>query len=162
MLGPLIDSLIRVIRSDETWLELSGAPLPVEDVRRWAIRPDCGAVVVFCGTTRDHAGDRVGVTELHYEAYEAHVVPRLEALVAEARIAWPAIRAVAALHRTGKVALGEEAVVVAVSSAHRSEAFAAAAHLIDRLKAIVPLWKEEVAPDGREWSPTASVIEEPT
>lgn len=110
----------------------------------------------------DHAGDRAGVTELHYEAYEAHVVPRLEALVAEARIAWPAIRAVAALHRTGKVALGEEAVVVAVSSAHRSEAFAAAAHLIDRLKATVPLWKEEVAPDGREWSPTASVIEEPT
>ena len=70
MLGPLIDSLIRVIRSDDTWLELSGAPLPVEDVRRWAIRPDCGAVVVFCGTTRDHAGDRVGVTELHYEAYD--------------------------------------------------------------------------------------------
>ena len=81
---------------------------------------------MFCGTTRDHAGDLTGVTALHYEAYEAHVVPRLEALVAETRSAWPAVVAVAALHRTGKVALGEEAVVVAVSSPHRAEAFAAA------------------------------------
>lgn len=108
-------SLSRVRRSDDTWLGLLDEPLPIEQVRRWTVRDDCGAVVVFCGTTRDHAGDLTGVTALHYEAYEAHVVPRLEALVAEARSEWPAIVAVAALHRTGRVALGEEAVVVAVS-----------------------------------------------
>ncbi len=152
--------IARVKRSDDTWLDLLGEQLPIEEVRRWAIRDDCGAVVVFCGTTRDHAGDLTGVTELHYEAYEAHVVPRLEALVDETRSAWPAIVAVAALHRTGKVALGEEAVVVAVSSPHRSEAFAAAAHLIDRLKATVPIWKQEVSTAGRRWSPISHQIEE--
>ena len=80
--------------------------------------------------------------------------------VAETRSAWPAVVAVAALHRTGKVALGEEAVVVAVSSPHRAEAFAAAAHLIDRLKATVPIWKQEVSTAGRRWSPIAAQIEE--
>lgn len=147
-------------RSDDTWLDLLDEQLPIEEVRRWAIRDNCGAVVVFCGTTRDHADDVTGVTELHYEAYESHVVPRLEALVAEARSEWPAIVAVAALHRTGQVALGEEAVVVAVSSPHRVEAFAAAAHLIDRLKATVPIWKQEVSTAGRRWSPIAHQIEE--
>ena len=152
--------MARVRRSEDTWLDLLDEQLPIEEVRRWAIRDDCGAVVVFCGTTRDHAGDLTGVTALHYEAYEAHVVPRLEALVAETRSAWPAVVAVAALHRTGKVALGEEAVVVAVSSPHRAEAFAAAAHLIDRLKATVPIWKQEVSTAGRRWSPNAAQIEE--
>ena len=152
--------MAQVTRRSDTWLDLLDEQLPIEEVRRWAVRVDCGAVVVFCGTTRDHAGDITGVTELHYEAYEDHVVPRLEALVDEARNEWPAIVAVAALHRTGKVALGEEAVVVAVSSPHRAEAFAAAAHLIDRLKATVPIWKQEVSTAGRRWSPTANQIEE--
>ncbi|MEZ5383719.1 MAG: molybdenum cofactor biosynthesis protein MoaE [Microthrixaceae bacterium] len=149
-----------MIRNELAWLGLAPDRLPVEEIRRWAVRPDCGAVVVFCGTTRDHSEGRSGVSELVYEAYEAQAERRLVALEAEARAAWPQIRAVAAVHRTGSVELGEEAVVVAVSSAHRAEAFAAASHLIDRLKASVPIWKEEVSDTGRRWSPEALEIDQ--
>ena len=54
--------------------------LPVDEASRWVVRPDCGAVVLFSGTARDHSGDRAGVWRLEYEAYESQVVPRLEAL----------------------------------------------------------------------------------
>ena len=73
----------------------------------WAVRPDCGAVVLFSGTVRDHAEGRAGVTHLEYEAYEEQVVPRLAAIAAETRRRWPTIGRIALLHRTGPLAIGE-------------------------------------------------------
>src|SRR5436305_5038883 len=110
----------------ETWLGLSGEPLPVAAASEWVVRPDCGAVVVFSGTARDHAPGRPGVELLEYEAYEEQVEPRLRAIAEEARVRWPELGRVALLHRVGVVPVGASAVVVAVSAPHRDEAFLAA------------------------------------
>ena len=137
-------------RAEDDWTALSGAPLPVEQVTAWATRPDCGAVVTFLGTVRDHAEGRSGVTELEYEAYEEEVVGRLDAIVAEARARWELGR-VALLHRTGRMVPTDCAVVVVVSAAHRGAAFEAARFCIDTLKATAPIWKAETWSGGRDW-----------
>jgi molybdopterin synthase catalytic subunit len=135
----------------DTWIALSGDPLPVGAATDWAVRPDCGAVVVFSGTARDHTGDRAGVHRLEYEAYEEHAVPRMQAVADEVRARWPDVGRVALLHRTGALAVGEAAVVVAVSAPHRDSAFEAARYAIDAVKASVPIWKRETWAGGESW-----------
>src|SRR3954469_18505603 len=102
--------------SGDVWLGLSGEPLPVTAAAEWVVRPDCGAVVLFSGTARDHSPGRDGVEVLEYEAYDEQVVPRLRAIADDARIRWSTLRRVALLHRTGVVPVGESAVVVVVSA----------------------------------------------
>lgn len=144
----------------DTWVGITATPLDGDALTRWATTPDVGAVVTFHGTVRDHAPGRKGVTALTYEAYEEAAVARLADVVADVRRRWPEVRRVAAVHRTGRLALGEAAVVVVVASAHRGAAFAAAAHTIDTLKATVPLWKKETWADGEEWGTDATPIED--
>lgn len=112
--------------------------------------PECGAVVTFTGWVRDHHHGRV-VDHLEYEAYEAMAVEVIEGIVRAARERWP-LGAVAVAHRTGRLEVGEAAVVVAVAAAHRAEAFEACRYVIDRVKAEAPIWKREVWADGTaEW-----------
>ena len=144
----------------DTWVGLSTEPLPVEEASRWAVREDCGAVVLFSGTARDHAAGRPGVWQLEYEAYESQVVPRLEAIVASMRERWPTLGRAVLLHRTGLLAVGESAVVVAVSSPHRAEAFEAARFGIDTLKHSVPIWKRESWDGGESWGLEAQHVSE--
>jgi molybdopterin synthase catalytic subunit len=141
--------------SDETWVGLADQPFPAADLDAWVRSPDCGAVVTFTGTVRDHADGRTGVTSLTYEAYEEHAVTRIAEVVAEARRRWPEVRRVAAVHRVGDLEVGDDAVVVSVSSPHRGEAFEAAAFVIDTVKATVPIWKRETWADG-EGAPFSS------
>src|SRR5882757_9098958 len=129
--------------SGDVWLGLSGDPLPVASASEWVVRPDCGAVVVFSGTARDHAPGRPGVESLEYEAYDEQVEPRLRAIADEVRVRWPAVGRIAMIHRVGLVPVGESAVVVAVSAPHRDDAFVAARFCIDAVKASVPIWKHE-------------------
>jgi molybdopterin synthase catalytic subunit len=142
------------------WVGLTADPLPVGAVYEWSVLPDCGAVVLFSGTVRDHADGRTGVTELEYEAYEEQVVPRLDALVAETRARWPEVGRVVLLHRVGRLALTESSVIVAVSAPHRQEAFAAARFAIDTLKATVPIWKRESWEGGAGWATGAQEVRE--
>lgn len=144
----------------DEWLGCSAEPLPVGAAHDWVVLPRCGAVVVFTGTTRDHAAGRAGVTELVYEAYDEHVLPRLAAVAGELRARWPALGRIALLHRTGTVRVGEASVVVAVSAPHRAAAFAAARHGIDAVKATVPIWKLERWSGGEDWSPQSVAITE--
>lgn len=113
-------------------------------------RPDAGATALFLGTARDHSPGKEGVTHLEYDAYREHVESRLEAIVAEAADRWPLL-AVVVEHRVGVVEVGEASVAVAVSTAHRSDAFEAARYLIDELKLRAPIWKREHWPGGAEW-----------
>ena len=113
--------------------------------------PGAGAVVVFLGTVRDHSPGKQGVTHLEYEAYREHAEGRIAEIVEEADRQWP-LRKVVIEHRVGTVELGEASVGVAVSSAHRGEAFQAARFLIDELKRRAPIWKKEHWPGGAEWS----------
>lgn len=144
-------------------MELSPDPLDPGAAAEEVVRPGCGAVVTFAGTTRDHAPDglgglRSGVTSLDYEAYETAAVERM-AEVATAVVAnWPSVGAVVIAHRVGTVAVGETSVVVAVSAPHRDEAFAAAREAIDSVKAAVPIWKRENWADGDGWAAAATPI----
>lgn len=128
-------------------------------IAEWAVRPDCGAVVVFSGTVRDHAEGRAGVTSLAYEAYAGEVEPRLNAIADEARRRWPDLGRLALLHRVGELGLGEVSVVVAASTPHRGEAFEAARFAIDTLKATVPIWKREAWDGGEGWGTAARPVE---
>jgi molybdopterin synthase catalytic subunit len=136
------------------WLALVDGPLALDAASSWVVRPDCGAVVTFAGTTRDHSGDagtderRTGVTAIDYEAYEEQAVPRLAAVAAELRRRWPAVGRVVLWHRTGEVPLGEASVVVAVSARYG----------IDAVKATVPIWKRERWPGGESWARDATPI----
>ena len=147
-------------QDSDTWVGLTDEPLPVQDASTWVVRPGCGAVVVFSGTARDHAEGRPGVSLLEYEAYTEQVVPRLAQIADELRVRWPDVGRVVLLHRTGPVAVGESAVVVAISAPHRDAAFAAARFGIDTLKSTVPIWKHETWEGGRSWGLEAQHVTE--
>jgi molybdopterin synthase catalytic subunit len=146
--------------ASDTWVRLTTEPLAVGPLHDWAVRPDCGAVVVFTGTVRDHAEGRPGVSSLEYEAWAEEVEPRLAALADEARRRWASIGRVALQHRTGALVPGEPSVVVVVSTPHRAEAFEAARWCIDRLKASIPIWKRETWAGGEDWGLDATQIED--
>jgi len=144
----------------DDWVGLTTETLPLDRVRVWSQRPDCGAAVLFTGTVRNVADGRPGVSALEYEAYEEEVEPRLAAIAAEARRRWPGVGRVALLHRVGRLGVGESAVAVAVSAPHRDDAFAAARYCIDTVKEAVPIWKREEWEGGSDWSPRASPVTE--
>jgi molybdopterin synthase catalytic subunit len=142
----------------DDWLGLTDTTLPIGELYEWCVRPDCGAVVLFSGTARDHAEGRTDVRRLEYEAYDEMVVPKLGEIAAEARARWPMIGRLVLVHRVGSLELGESSVVAAVSAPHRAEAFAAARFAIDALKVSVPVWKREVWADGSEWATNAQQL----
>ncbi len=142
----------------DDWTGLSDRTLPVTEASAWVVRPDCGGVVVFTGTARDHSVGRDGVTRLEYEAYEEQVVPRLDEIAAAARERWPDLGRIVLLHRMGEVPLTEAAVVVAASAPHRAAAFEAARFGIDTLKSTVPIWKREDWSEGTSWGREAQHI----
>ena len=135
-------SVIRLIAVRESELSL-------DEVRAAVADPAAGGIVLFAGAVRDHDHYK-DVTGLSYSAHptaEAEL-RRVAEVIAEK---FPVI-GVAAVHRVGDLAIGDLAVVVAVSCAHRGDAFDACRELIDELKASVPIWKHQRFGDGTsEW-----------
>lgn len=130
-------------------LALRDVPIDVAEVLAAVADPGAGGVVSFTGLVRDTDGGR-GVAELEYVAHPdaAAALQRVAGRIA----ADLPVRALAAVHRTGLLAVGDVAVVVAASAPHRAEAFEAARRLIDELKQEVPVWKRQVFGDGtQEW-----------
>jgi len=129
--------------------ELRHGALSVDEVLSAVQDPAAGGIALFTGVVRDHDHDR-GVVRLCYSAH-----PSAEAELrrtAERVAASFDVRALAAMHRLGELDVGELAVVVAVSCAHRGKAFDACRALIDELKATVPIWKHQEFDDGgSEW-----------
>jgi molybdopterin synthase catalytic subunit len=122
----------------------------VESLLASARRPDCGAVSLFLGTTRDHHEGR-RVTRLAYEAYEPMAVAALERLEAETCSRFE-IASCRIVHRLGEVPLAEPSVAVVVAAAHRAPAFDACRWAMDELKRTVPIWKKEFfAAGGDAW-----------
>jgi len=144
----------------DTWLAITQNEPPIATAYEWAVQPDCGAVVLFSGTARDHSAGRPDVSLLAYEAYEEHLLERFDGLVGEIRAQWPEVRRVVVMHRVGEVPIGESTVIVVASSPHRDIAFEAARYGIDRLKATAPVWKREVWSDGESWGLDAREIED--
>ncbi len=129
-------------------IDVRDTALSVDEVLRAVTGPSVGGIALFIGTVRDHTPENPGeqVTQL---AYAAHPTARdqLRAVAAKVAAEHPGT-ALAAVHRTGELAVGDLAVVVAASASHRAEAFAACRSLIDTLKEQVPIWKREEFRDG--------------
>ncbi len=124
-------------------------PLDLAAHERAVAVPQAGAVVSFQGVVRDHDHGRT-VTALEYEGHPTAVDVLRE--VAEEIAADPDVYAVAVSHRVGPLAVGDVALVAAVSTAHRAAAVAACARLVDEAKARLPIWKRQVFVDGTdEW-----------
>ena len=131
-------------------VSVSDAVIDANSLMEFVADPAAGCTVLFTGTVRDHSPGRDGVSKLEYEAYGAVADDKIREIVAEAFDRWPLLK-VAAVHRTGTLGIGESAVMVAVSSGHRTDAFPAARYVIDELKSRAPIWKKEHWPGGAEW-----------
>lgn len=130
-------------------LAIREEPLSVDEVFAAVSDAGAGGVVLFVGTVREQDGGRA-VSALGYSAHPS-VEGELRAVAEEVAAAHP-VRALAAVHRVGDLAVGDLAVVVAAACPHRGEAFAAARMLIDELKSRVPIWKHQAFDDGSdEW-----------
>jgi len=123
--------------------------IDVAQLEREVADPSAGAIVTFAGTTRRENAGR-SVIRLEYEAYEPMALSEIRKLAHEAGERWNIVR-IAIRHRVGRVDIGETSVAIAVSAAHRAQAFEACRFAIDRLKEIVPIWKKEYFEGGEVW-----------
>lgn len=124
-------------------------PLSLEAARKAVARPDCGGICVFAGTVRNRNEGR-RVSKIRYSAFEAMALRQFRTIAAEMRKRFGA-RAVYIAHRVGMLKLGEASVVCAAAAPHRAEAFAGCRHLIERVKKMAPIWKEEFYETGKAW-----------
>ncbi|MDT0203874.1 molybdenum cofactor biosynthesis protein MoaE [Nocardioides sp. AE5] len=122
-------------------------PLSVEEMLAAVDDAAAGGVVLFVGRVRDHDGGKA-VGKLEYAAHPS-ATERLAQVCASVADDHEGV-VLAAVHRTGSLAIGDAAVIVAAAAAHRDLAFTASRVLIDRLKAEVPIWKHQVFADGTE------------
>jgi len=113
------------------------------------VYPGAGGMVVFVGTVRDQTKGKA-VKHLEFESYEPMAIKEMKKIAYEAVQKW-GLHDMVIHHRIGLVPIEEEAVVIACSSAHRKEAFAACEYAIDTLKETVPIWKKEIFEDGEVW-----------
>jgi molybdopterin synthase catalytic subunit len=124
-------------------------PLSIDEAYRTVRRDGCGAVALFVGTVRDHHEGKK-VVSISYSAFKEMAEKEFARIAAEAAARWK-IGAAYIAHRTGKLAIGDASVVIAVSAAHRAESFEACRHAIEALKKMAPIWKEEFYETGKAW-----------
>ena len=128
---------------------VTDAPVNIAELSKLVTNPHSGAVVTFCGDVRNHDGGKE-VASLLYEIHPS--APEQIKLIAESIIDRFEIEKVAVAHRYGNIAIGETALAVAVSAAHRQAAFDACAAIVDEVKAKLPIWKHQKFTDGSdEW-----------
>jgi molybdopterin converting factor subunit 1 len=135
--------------------EITDQPLSLDDVAGRVNRPDCGAIATFSGVVRGETATDQGMRAtdfLEYEAYTEMAEAMLAQIGEEIKQRWPKVQAVSILHRVGRCEVGEPSVVIAVATPHRGDGcFEACRYAIERLKAIVPIWKQENWSDGQVW-----------
>lgn len=135
--------------ADDPYFRITHDVLDPTALHELVLRPEAGAVSLFLGVVRDNNLGRE-VDYLEYDAYPAMATRIMRQIADEIRERWDVIE-IAMHHRIGRLQIGEASVAVAVASAHRGEGIDACHYGIDRLKAIVPIWKKEVWADGEEW-----------
>ena len=123
--------------------------LSLDAARRAVTRPDCGGICVFTGTVRNHNEGR-RVSKIRYSAFDAMALRQFRKIAAEARRKF-GVKAVYIAHRVGVLGLGVASVVCAAAAPHRAEAFAGCRHLIEQVKKLAPIWKEEFHARGKSW-----------
>ena len=147
MSSPFLLTPIPIPTDPQDSLQIGFAPLSLETVYQLAADPANGAIVVMSGTVRQQTAGKA-VINLEYQAYEPMVLIVFQQIAAQIRQQWPEANRVVIHHRTGRLAVGEMSVLVAVGCPHRGEAFAACQYAIDTLKHQAPIWKKEHWADG--------------
>jgi MoaE-MoaD fusion protein len=125
-------------------------PLSPDAIVAQVDEPGAGGIVVFSGVVRNQTDGRP-VKFLEYEAHATMAEAKLHEIGRAIRARWAGVRRVAILHRVGRLEIGESSVLIAVSAAHRGDAFEACRYAIDTLKRTVPVWKKEHFEDGEVW-----------
>ena len=128
-------------------VDIRDTPLDVAEVTATLDDASSGGLAVFVGRVRDHDGGQ-DVTGLEYAAHPS-ALDRLRDVCAQVASTYD-VTALAAVHRTGRLEIGDIAVICATATGHRSEAFEATRALIDTLKEEVPIWKHQMFADGTE------------
>ncbi|WP_432379080.1 molybdopterin synthase catalytic subunit MoaE [Duganella sp. P38] len=134
---------------NEVRIQTGDFDLSTEIARLRADHPGVGGVVSFVGTVRD-LNEGAAVSEMELEHYPGMTEQSISAIIDKARQRWPIFSALV-IHRVGPLKPKDQIVLVAVTSAHRGEAFAASEFIIDYLKTEAPFWKKEQTPDGARW-----------
>lgn len=130
-------------------IQLSDQPLSLQQATDAVNHAGAGAVDVFIGTVRNKTQEKA-VVRLDYEAYDSMAIAQMQKLAEETASKWP-VKGIAIHHRKGILQIGDIAVIIAVSTPHRQEAFEACKYTIDTLKERVPIWKKEIFEDGEVW-----------
>lgn len=137
------------------FFEIVERPLSLEEVAARVTRPDCGAIALFSGVVRGSTrvqGAAVETDFLAYEAYAEMAEKMMARIGDEVRERWQKVADIAMMHRVGRLEIGEPSVVIAVTTPHRGDGcFEACQYAIERLKEIVPIWKQENGRDGSVW-----------
>jgi molybdopterin synthase catalytic subunit/molybdopterin converting factor small subunit len=128
---------------------LTSDPIDVPALEAAVADTHRGALVTFVGRARDTADDGRQVLELEYQAFEEMALATLDEICREVEVRWPV--AVAVVHRTGRVSIGEAAVAIVTAAPHRAEAYEANRFVIEAIKERLPIWKRERFDDGTEW-----------
>ena len=125
-------------------------PLSPDAIAAAVDEPGAGGIVIFSGVVRNETGGRP-VKFLEYEAHAPMAEVKMREIGESLRARWSGVKRVAMLHRIGRLEIGEASVLIAVSAAHRGDAFEACRYAIDTLKRTVPVWKKEHFEDGEVW-----------
>ncbi|RIB09718.1 Molybdopterin biosynthesis MoaE [Gigaspora rosea] len=134
---------------EKDFIKLTSDPLVLQDIVDLVKDDQAGAISTFCGTTRNTFEDKT-VVRLEYESYIPMAEKEISTIITDVRTKWQLMK-VAVYHRLGIVPVGENSVIIAVSSVHRRESLKAVEWLIDTLKEKVPIWKKEIYNDGSSW-----------
>ena len=132
-----------------THIKISPLPLDIDACINAVLHSGSGGIDVFIGTVRDTTKGKT-VVALDFEAYEPMALREMTKIAEVAISKWP-VNHILIHHRTGRLLVGEIAVIIAVSAAHRGAAFDACRYAIDTLKETVPIWKKEQFEDGSVW-----------
>jgi molybdopterin synthase catalytic subunit len=149
-LSTVRDSTFLIARSPLITIDLIDQPIDVSAALQLVQADGAGAVNIFIGTVRNKSTGRP-VVRLEYEAYDSMALHQLRKVATQAQELWPMLENVVVIHRKGTLQIGDVAVVVAVSTPHRAESFAACQYIIDTLKQVVTIWKKEFYEDGDVW-----------
>jgi len=134
---------------NEVRIQAEDFDLSTEVAQLRAGHPKVGGVVTFVGTVRD-LNEGATVSEMELEHYPGMTEQSISIIIDQAKQRWPIMSALV-IHRIGPLKPKDQIVLVAVTSAHRGEAFAACEFIIDYLKTEAPFWKKEQTPEGARW-----------
>ena len=130
-------------------IKLLDTPLTPDSCIRFVSSPDAGGLSVFIGTVRNQTKGKK-VVRLEFEAYQPMAVAEMQKIADQMMRKWPC-KKIAIHHRIGNLEIEDIAVIIAVTTPHRKDSFAACQYAIDTLKETVPIWKKEIFEDGAVW-----------